>query len=72
MYKNIGGCDMKYDEFKEMCYETWSEKYNYLCIDMGSRNRKESKYCILKENKNTFLNAFPRVKFFTFLNVVSN
>ena len=34
MYKDIGGYCMKYDEFKEMCRKAWSEKLNYLCIDM--------------------------------------
>ena len=32
MYKDIGGYDMKYDEFKGMCRKAWSEKFNYLCI----------------------------------------
>ena len=34
MYYDIGAYDMNYDEFKEMCHTAWSEKFNYLCIDM--------------------------------------
>ena len=33
MYEDIGGYDMKYYEFKEMCRKAWSEKFNYLCIN---------------------------------------
>ena len=32
--------DMKYDEFKERCHKAWSEKYNYLCIDMSKSKNK--------------------------------
>ena len=24
---------MKYDDFKEMCHNAWSENFIYLCID---------------------------------------
>ena len=69
MYKDIGGYDMKYDEFKEMCRKAGSEKFNHVCIDMA-RNEKEGKNCIFNESKNTY-NEFPKVKLFMFLNVVS-
>ena len=39
--------DMIYDEFKEMCRVAWSEKYNYLCIDM-TKTKNEGKYRIFK------------------------
>ena len=39
LYKNVGGYDMKYDEFNEMSRETWSEKINYLCIDVTKKKR---------------------------------
>ena len=29
---------MKYDEFKEMFRKTWSEKFNYPCIDTTKKN----------------------------------
>ena len=41
---------MKYDEFKEMCHKAWSERYNYLCIDM-TKSKKDGKYRILNESK---------------------
>ena len=53
MYYDIGAYDMKYDEFKEMCHKAWSERFNYLCIDM-TKNRNEGKYCIFNESKNTY------------------
>ena len=51
MYFDIGAYDMKYDEFKEMCHTAWSEKFNYLCIDMG-KNKKDAKYRNFNESKN--------------------
>ena len=33
MYKDIGGYDMNYDEFKEIICEPWTENFNNLCID---------------------------------------
>ena len=54
MYYDIGAYDMKYDEFKEMCHETWNEEYNYLCIDM-TKNKNEGKYCIFNESKTTYI-----------------
>ena len=34
MYYDFGAYDMNYDELKQMCHKTWSERCNYLCIDM--------------------------------------
>ena len=34
MYRDLGVYDMDYREFKQMCREAWSEKFNYLCSDM--------------------------------------
>ena len=45
---------MKYYEFKEMCRGAYSEKFNFLCIDM-SKDRNEDKYRFFDENKNTFI-----------------
>ena len=53
MYHDIGAFDMIYDEFKEMCRFAWSEKFNYLCIDMAKKN--EGKYRIFNESKNTYI-----------------
>ena len=52
MYYDVGAYDMKHDEFTEMCHKAWSERFNFLCIDMN-RNKNESKYRISNENKNT-------------------
>ena len=42
MYKDIGGFGMGYDEFKELYRKTWTEKCNYLCIDM-TKNKDGAK-----------------------------
>ena len=52
MYYDIGAYDMKYDEFKEMCRVAWSEKFNYLYIEM-TKNKNDGKYRIFNESKTT-------------------
>ena len=54
---------MIYDEFKETCRVAWSEKYNYLCIDM-TKNKNEGKYRIFNENKTILLIVFPKQNLF--------
>ena len=54
MYYDIGAFDMIYDEFKEMCRVAWSEKINYLSIDM-TENKNEGKYRIFNESKSTYI-----------------
>ena len=63
MYHDIGAYDMKYDEFKLMCHKTWSEKFNYLCIDM-TENKNEGKYRFFNESKTTYIECFPESEFF--------
>ena len=58
MYHDIGAFDMIYDEFKEMCRVAWSEKINYLCIDM-TKNKNEGKYRIFNESKTTYIECIP-------------
>ena len=53
MYKDIGGYDMRYDEFKELCRKAWSENYNYSCIDL-TKNKNEEIYRIFNKSKNTY------------------
>ena len=54
MYYDIGAYDMEYDEFKEMCRVAWSERFNYLCIDM-TKNKNNGKYRIFDESKNAYI-----------------
>ena len=63
MYYDIGAYDMKYDEFKEMCSFAWSEKFNYLCIDMA-KNENEGKYRIFNESKNTYVDCICETEAF--------
>ena len=58
MYYHIGAYDMKYDEFKEMCHKAWSERFNYLCIDMA-KIKNEGKYRIFNESKTTYIECIP-------------
>ena len=58
MYHDIGAFDMIYDEFKDMCRVAWSEKFNYLCIDM-TKNKNEGKYCIFNESRTTYIECIP-------------
>ena len=61
LYHDIGPFDMIYDEFKEMCRVAWSEKFNYLCIDM-TKNKNEGKYHIFNENKTTYIDCIPETE----------
>ena len=61
MYHDIGAFDMIYDEFKEMCRVAWSEKFNYLCIDM-TKNKNEDKYRIFNESKTTYIDCIPETE----------
>ena len=61
MYYDIGSYDMKYDEFKEVCHKTWSERFNYLCFDM-TKNKNEGKYCIFNECKTTYFDCIPETE----------
>ena len=63
MYYDIGANDMKYDEFKEMCHKAWSEKYNYLCIDM-SKNKNDGKNRIFNESKPTYFECICETEAF--------
>ena len=63
MHYDIGAYDMKYDEFKEMCHVAWTEKFNYLGIDL-IKNKNEGKYRNSMKVKTHILNAFPKKKFF--------
>ena len=58
IYRDVGGYDMNYDEFKELCGKSWEDDYNYLCIDR-SKKRDQGKYCICNESKRTYIEATP-------------
>ena len=66
MYHDIGAFDMIYEEFKEMCRVAWSEKSNYLCIDL-SKNKKEGEYRSFNESKNTYIECIPESEPFQIL-----
>ena len=53
MYYDIGAYDMLYSEFREICKEALSEKFNYLCIDM-TKNEIDGKCRIFKLSKDTY------------------
>ena len=61
IYRDVAGFDMNYDEFKELCRESWEEDYNYLCIDR-SKKRDQGRYCICNGSKKTYIEAMPQTK----------
>ena len=61
MYHDIGAFDIIYDEFKEMCRDAWSEKFNYLFIDMA-KNKNDGKYRIFNESKTTYIDCIPETE----------
>ena len=63
MYYDFGAYVIKYDEFKKMCYQAWSERFNYLCFDM-TKNKTEGKYRIFNERKNTCIECTPESEAF--------
>ena len=63
MYDDIGAFDMIYDEFKEMSRVAWSEKFNYLCIDIV-KNKNDGEYRIFNESKNTYINCICETEAF--------
>ena len=65
MYKDIGGYDMKYDDFREMCRKTWSEKINHLCNDF-TKNKNGGKYRVFNESKNTYFDYNCQTEAFQF------
>jgi hypothetical protein len=37
IYNDFGvGCDMKFEQFRDLCTKCWSEKYGFVVIDMDS------------------------------------
>ena len=58
MYYDIGAYDMKYDAFNEMCHKAWSERSNYLCINL-TKNRDNGKHRIFNEIKTTYIDFIP-------------
>ena len=59
MYYDIGASDLRYDEFKEMCYRAWSERFSYLYIDK-LKNKNDGKYRIFIESKTTYIECMPK------------
>ena len=58
MYCDIGAYDMIYSEYKEICHEAWSEKFNYLCNEL-TKIKNEGKYRIFNESKTTYIECIP-------------
>ena len=63
MYYDIEAYDTLYSELKEMCYKTWSERFNCLCIDM-TKIKNEGKNRTFNESKNTYNECFPKTEHF--------
>ena len=61
MLYDIGAYDMKYAEFKQTCHKAWSERFNYVCIDMA-KIKKEGKYRSFIESKTTYNDCIPETE----------
>ena len=61
MYKVIGGYGMRFDEFSEMCRKVWSEKFNYLCIDVRQNKKIKVKIVNSMRVKTHNMNASAKV-----------
>ena len=53
---------MKHDNFKGLCHKAWSEKLNYLCIDMTKKMKVN--IVISTEVKPHILNVSVKVNLF--------
>ena len=54
---------MAYCDFKETCRNAWSERFNYICIDMV-KNKNEKKYHIINANRSTLIECIPETELF--------
>ena len=45
IFTDVGGYDMSFEKYKELCRKSWEEDYIYLCIDK-SKKRDQGRYCI--------------------------
>ena len=58
LFCNIRAYGMLYSEFKEMCHKAWSERFNYLYIDIA-KNKNKGKFPIFNEIKHTYIECIP-------------
>ena len=63
IYKDVAGCDMSYDDFKELCRKSGEEDFNQLCVDR-SKKRDQRRYCICNGSKKMYMEATPQTKAF--------
>ena len=56
IYRDIAGFDMSYDEFKNLCRETWKEKNNYLLLTR--LEVKNGKKCMICNESNPQMDLF--------------
>ena len=52
---------MSYDDFKQLCRNSWEKDYIYLRIDR-SKKIDQGRHCIYNENKNTYFERTPETK----------
>ena len=63
VYYDIRAYDILYSQFNEMVRKAWSEKFNYLCIDM---TKKTKVYIVfsLKAKTDTYIECIPETEAF--------
>ena len=61
IYRDVGGYDMRYDEFKAICRISWKDDYTYLCIDRSTK-RDQGRNCVCNESKSAFIECTSETK----------
>ena len=57
LYSDLGGFDMDYKEFRNLCRKAWNKKYSYLKIN---RLDEDEKYTICNENEKEYTIFKPK------------
>ena len=54
IYRDVGGYDMSYDEYKQLSRKSWDKNYDYFRNDK-SKKKDQGRYCICNEGKNKYI-----------------
>ena len=65
-FRDVGGYNMIYDDFIDLCRKCWEKDFIYFYIDR-SEMKTEERCCICNRSKNTYIECSPETKPFLFL-----
>ena len=66
IYRDVGGYDMKYDEYEQFYRKAWEGCFTYLHIDR-SKQQFRGRFCNCNENKNTWSECTSETNLFSLL-----